>query len=194
MTAPWIDDVTLRAYRARGGRTMSPGPSAQDRPRLPAEVRGAWKNAPMDAVVEFLHRLPEEIRRVGGSLPWRIGLLALALLLNLGFYLPSLPEATPGPDVPGLDKVVHLAVFGLTVFAAGRVLAPRKRFPMGWVVIVALVHAVLSELVQLMVLSERSGDAADLLFDVVGIGLGAAVWAGERRLRRASAPRQVVPQ
>lgn len=148
----------------------------------------------MDAVVEFLHRLPEEIRRVGGSLPWRLGLLGLALLLNLVFYLPSLPEATPGTDVPGLDKAVHLLVFALTVVAAGRVLAPRKRFPMGWVVIAAVMHAGLIELVQLVALAERSGDLADLLFDVVGIALGVALWAGERVLRRASAQHQVEPE
>ncbi|QNN81804.1 VanZ family protein [Brachybacterium sp. Z12] len=148
----------------------------------------------MDAVVEFLRRLPEEIRRVGGSLPWRLGLLVFALVLNFGFYLPSLPEATPRTDVPGLDKAVHLLVFAFTVFAAGRVLAPRKRFPVGWVVIAAVVHAGLIELVQLVALAERSGDLADLLFDVVGIALGVAAWAGERVLRRASVQHQVEPE
>lgn len=148
----------------------------------------------MDTVVEFLHRLPSEIRRVGGSVPWRLALLALTLAANIGFYLPSLPEGTPGLGVPGLDKAVHLLVFAATVFAAGRVLAPRKRFPIGWVVIAALVHALLIELIQLVALAERSGDLLDLLFDVVGIALGVAAWAGERMLRRASASRQVVPQ
>ncbi|HJG90853.1 MAG TPA: VanZ family protein [Brachybacterium massiliense] len=141
----------------------------------------------MDAVVEFLHRLPSEIRRVGGSVPWRLALLALTLAANIGFYLPSLPEGTPGLGVPGLDKAVHLLVFAATVFAAGRVLAPRKRFPIGWVVIAALVHALLIELIQLVALAERSGDLLDLLFDVVGIALGVTAWAGERMLRRDSA-------
>lgn len=139
----------------------------------------------MDAVVDFLRRLPAEIGRVGGSLPWRVGLLMLALLLNVGFYLPSLPDGMPGAGVPGLDKAVHLLVFAVTVFAAGRLLAPCKRFPIGWVVIVALAHALLIELVQLVALSQRSGDGMDLLFDVVGIALGVAAWAGERRSRRA---------
>ena len=138
----------------------------------------------MDAVVESLHRLPSEIRRVGGSVPWRLALLALTLAANIGFYLPSLPEGTPGLGVPGLDKAVHLMVFAATVFAAGRVLAPRKRFPIGWVVIAALVHALLIELIQLVALAERSGDLLDLLFDVVGIALGVAAWVGERMLRR----------
>ncbi|GAA4525719.1 VanZ family protein [Brachybacterium paraconglomeratum] len=148
----------------------------------------------MDVVVDFIRRLPSEIQRAGGLLAWRLGLLTLALLLNIGFYLPSLPEGTPGVGAPGIDKAVHLLVFALTVFAAGRVLAPRKRFPMGWVVIVALAHAVLIELVQLVALPSRSGDAADVLFDAVGIALGVAAWAGERVLRRAAAEHQVDPE
>lgn len=148
----------------------------------------------MDAAVDLIRRLPSEIRRAGGSPVWRLGLLALALLLNIGFYLPSLPEGIPGAGVPGLDKAVHLLVFALTVFAAGRVLAPRKRFPMGWVVIVALAHAVLIELVQLVAMPGRSGDAADVLFDAVGIALGLAAWVGERVFRHAAAQHQVAPE
>lgn len=147
----------------------------------------------MDAVVDFFRRLPVELDRAGGSLPWRAGLLLLALLLNIGFYLPSLPDAAPGTDVPGVDKAVHLLVFAVTVFAAGRLLAPRGRFPMGWVVVLALVHAVLIELVQLIALPERSGDGVDILFDVVGIALGVVAWAGERLLGRAAVERRSHP-
>lgn len=142
----------------------------------------------MDAVVDFLRRLPDEISRVGGSLVWRAGLLALAVLLNIGFYLPSLPAGTPGSGVPGMDKAVHLLVFALTVFAAGRLLAPRRRFPMGWVVIVAIAHALLIELVQLVALPQRSGDGIDILFDVIGIALGLGLWIGERVRRNSTAP------
>jgi len=140
----------------------------------------------MDAVVDFLRRLPAQIVAAGGSLPARAGVLLLALVLNVGFYLPSLPEGTPGEGVPGLDKVVHVLVFALTVWATGRLLAPMRRFPMGWVVLVALAHALLIELIQLLVLPQRSGDWADVLFDVLGIALGTGLWILERgRARRA---------
>ncbi|HEX7352881.1 VanZ family protein [Brachybacterium sp.] len=142
----------------------------------------------MDAVVDFLRRLPDEIRAVGGSLVWRAGLLGLAVLLNIGFYLPSLPEGIPGVGAPGLDKIVHLLVFAVTVFAAGQLLAPRKRFPMGWIVSIAIAHALLIELVQLVVLPQRSGDGLDVLFDVIGIALGIGLWIGERLRRGALAP------
>ncbi|WP_157697030.1 VanZ family protein [Brachybacterium avium] len=148
----------------------------------------------MDAVVDFLRRLPDEIGRVGGSLVWRAGLLALALLLNLGFYLPSLPGGVPGTGLPGLDKAVHLLVFALTVFAAGRLLAPRKRFPMGWIVVVALVHAPFIELVQLVALPQRSGDGMDILFDVIGIALGTGLWIGDRLQRGTVGLDQLEPE
>ena len=137
----------------------------------------------MSIASDLIARTPTEIRRAGGSVPWRLGLLGLALLLNIGFYLPTVPSSIPGVTVPGLDKVAHVLVFALTVWAAGRVLAPVKRFPMGWVVIAALVHAVLSELVQLVALPERAGTAGDLIADMVGIALGLGLWIGERQRR-----------
>lgn len=141
----------------------------------------------MDALVEFLRRVPSEIRRSGGSVVGRAGLFALALLANIGFYLPSVPEGTPGAGMPGLDKAVHLLVFALTVFAAGRLLAPRTRFPMGWVVVAALAHALLTELVQLVLLPRRSGDGVDLLMDLIGIALGLGAWIWLRRRDRSEA-------
>ncbi|WP_341856784.1 VanZ family protein [Brachybacterium sp. GPGPB12] len=94
-----------------------------------------------------------------------------------------------GIGLPGLDKAVHLLLFAATVFTAGRVLAPARRFPIGWVVVAALVHALVVELVQHAAIPGRSGDPLDVLFDVVGIALGLGLWAGERiaapRRRRA---------
>lgn len=145
----------------------------------------------MDAVAEFFRRVPLEIERAGGTLSWRAGLLGLALLFNIGFYVPL---GSVGAGVPGLDKAVHLLVFALTVFAAGRVLAPRRRFPMGWVVVVALVHAVVIEVIQHVALPGRMGDPVDVLFDAVGIALGVALWVAERQLRRTAAVHEVEPE
>src|SRR5699024_7445239 len=64
----------------------------------------------------------------------RLLVLGVALVLNLGFYLPRV-SGVPGAGVPGADKIAHVVVFALTVWAAGRVLAPLSRFPMGGVVI-----------------------------------------------------------
>lgn len=144
----------------------------------------------MNAVAAFFAHIPHEVRRVGGSLPLRLVVFAVALVLNIGFYVPSIPSGIPGGAVPGLDKVVHVLVFALTVWSAGRVLAPRRRFPMGWVVITAVAHAGLIELVQLALLPDRGAETGDLVADLIGIGLGLGLWVGERlrAARRFSVP------
>lgn len=142
------------------------------------------------AVIEFVRRLPQEVARVGGALPWRVGVLALALLANIGFYLPEVRGSAVGAALPGADKIVHVAVFALTVWAAGRLLAPRRRFPMGWVVIIAILHAGLIELIQGVALPDRAADPADVLADMIGIALGVGLWLVEReRARRREANR-----
>ena len=119
-------------------------------------------------------------------------LLLLAAVLNIGFYLPEVPAAPGGVDVPGTDKAFHAGVFALTVWGLGRVLAPPaalspsgrpRRFPIGWVVLGCLVHAVVIELVQGALLAGRSVSVADVAADAVGIAVGVGLWALERRLR-----------
>lgn len=112
--------------------------------------------------------------------PAEIALVVLAVLLNVGFYLPSVPgEQTAG--IPGLDKVYHAGVFALTVWAFGRLLAPQRRFPMGWVVIVAICHAPFIELIQAIALPDRDPDLGDVLADWAGVGIGLLAWWIERR-------------
>lgn len=77
-------------------------------------------------------------------------------------------------------------LFAATV-AHRRQPAPARRFPIGWVVVAAPVHALVVELVQHAAIPGRSGDPLDVLFDVVGIALG-PLWAGERMLAAAPLP------
>ena len=110
--------------------------------------------------------------------PLRYAALTAAVVLHLlVLYLPQVPDPG-GPQVPGLDKVAHVAVFALVVAAALWAGLPAR-----WVVPVALVHAVVSEVVQHLWLAERSGDGWDVVADVVGVLLG---WAVMTWLRRAS--------
>jgi len=128
-----------------------------------------------------LSRVPAEVRREGGSPAARIAVAALALVLNIGFFLPSLPEGTPGVGIPGMDKLWHLLVMALTVWAIGRLLAPRRRFPIGWVAIAVVLEAALVEILQGALMPGRSADPLDLLAGVVGVGVGVAAWSLERR-------------
>lgn len=108
-----------------------------------------------------------------------------AVLTNLwGLYAPS----QPGPAMfPGFDKIAHLGSFAL-VMLTGLLAGIRPRL----LATVLVVHAALSELVQHTLLPGRSGDLADLLADVAGVGLGWAVFliiergaARKRRVRPA---------
>ncbi|WP_206690390.1 hypothetical protein [Quadrisphaera sp. INWT6] len=104
---------------------------------------------------------------------------AVAVLLQLVvLYAPRAPS-TGG--VPGVDKAVHLAVFGLVAWTGLRAGAPgRLLLPL------LLAHAVVSEVLQDLVLPDRSGDPLDAVADAVGVLLGAAlaVLAGRRASQR----------
>jgi hypothetical protein len=110
---------------------------------------------------------------------WRVALVLLVAVHLAVLYAPD----SGGTSLPGIDKVVHIATFASVVLAGLRAgLAAR------WWVPLAATHAVVSELVQHWVLPHRSGDPADVLADLAGVGLGVlaarmlgrASWAGDR--------------
>lgn len=119
-------------------------------------------------------------RRVGRLL--LLALLAVAVAVQLVvLYAPSGPS---DPPFPGSDKVVHVLVFAVPVtiaLLAGGPLRP--------VVAVFAAHAVLSEVVQGVALPARSGDALDVVADLVGVVLGVLGWVIVGRVagRRAQA-------
>ncbi|MCS6710971.1 VanZ family protein [Brachybacterium sp. EF45031] len=107
----------------------------------------------------------------------------LAVALQAVFYLPRVPSPAGAGQIPGLDKLVHIALFGFLVWALARFLAPVRRFPVGWVVIGAIVHAIVVELIQGALLPDRAASPGDLAADAVGIAAGLGAWAWERRVR-----------
>lgn len=103
---------------------------------------------------------------VSGAAPWPRLLLAGAVLLQLVvLYAPRAPSAG---EATGIDKVVHLAVFGLVAWA-GR----RAGVRTGPLVVALLAHAVLSEVLQDRLLPHRDGDWRDALADAGGTLVGA---------------------
>lgn len=104
---------------------------------------------------------------------------ALAIVLQLvAVYWPSPPG---GPGIPGLDKLVHAAVFLLPALL-GVVAGIRPL----WLGAALVAHAVASELVQHLLLPERGGDLWDAVADLVGVAVGLALGiALRRRLRRS---------
>lgn len=104
---------------------------------------------------------------------WRV---ALVLLVGVHLVVLYAPDSGGAPAFPGIDKVVHVATFASVALAGLRAgLAAR------WWLPVVAAHAVVSELVQHWALPHRSGDPADVLADLVGVGAGVlAGWLLDR--------------
>jgi len=95
-------------------------------------------------------------------------LLVVAVAVQLVvLYAPRAPAAAA---LPGLDKLVHLAVFAAVALAARRCRLPP--LPVG---LVLAGHAVLSEVLQHVALPARSGDLRDVVADLTGVALGLLV-------------------
>lgn len=93
---------------------------------------------------------------------WLLAATVAVQLLVL--YWPS-PPGVGG--APGLDKVVHAAVFA-AVAVAGRYAG----VPPPWLAGLLLAHAAGSEIVQHLLLPNRSGDPLDALADAAGVAVG----------------------
>jgi hypothetical protein len=82
----------------------------------------------------------------------------------IAVYSPSVPA---GPQINGLDKVIHVFVFATPVLVG---LMAGISVP--WVLAIFVVHAPVSELIQHFALVHRSGDVFDVLADLGGVALG----------------------
>ncbi|HZI98301.1 MAG TPA: hypothetical protein VFD41_12330 [Actinomycetales bacterium] len=104
---------------------------------------------------------------------WR-GLFVAALVVQL--VVLYWPRPVDAAAVPGLDKVVHVAIFAAAAMA-GR----RAGVPVRWLAAGLALHAVVSEVIQGTLLEGRSADPFDAVADLVGVAIGLAV---ARRLAR----------
>ena len=94
----------------------------------------------------------------------------------LSLYVLFAPQQGGPTLFEGSDKVVHLGLFALLAATT------RWRFGARAAGLVAVAaYAVGSELVQGLLLAQRSGDADDVLADLLGAALG---WVAARRLLR----------
>lgn len=95
----------------------------------------------------------------------RTGVFVLAVLVQLvALYAPRAPSEG---GVPYLDKVVHLLLFAAVVFTGLRAGVPK-----GVVLVLSVVQAPVSELLQWAVLPHRDGDVRDMVADLLGCALG----------------------
>jgi hypothetical protein len=99
--------------------------------------------------------------------PGRWWLIAFGAAVAVQLIVVYSPQGPGGPQVPGLDKVVHLLIFAGPVLAA---LMAGLRWP--WVLGIFAAHAPVSELTQHFALPHRTGDPWDMVADLVGVALG----------------------
>ena len=104
---------------------------------------------------------------------WLVALCIAMVMQLLALYSPEVPG---GPQIPGLDKVVHISIFAVPVLAAlmAGISAP---LALG----VLAVHAPVSELIQHFALSHRAGDVVDMMADLAGVVIGGLVYVVWRR-------------
>jgi VanZ family protein len=96
------------------------------------------------------------------------GVLALTVLVSLAVLF------TPGDGVPsappGVDKLVHLALFA-ALASAGCWAGARPRV----LAVLLVAYALVSEVVQALAPLNRSGSLADAVADLIGVALGLLV-------------------
>lgn len=111
----------------------------------------------------------------------RTHVVGVAAILVVLVHLAVLywPVVTVTGPVSWSDKVVHLLVFAAPTWLVGW--ATRRA---ALSAAVFLVHAPVSELVQHYLLPARTGDVWDVVLDVVGVSVGAALLVVGRRLDR----------
>ena len=111
--------------------------------------------------------------RVQGALSR--GAFAVTVLVSLAVLFAPASDVPAAP--PGMDKLVHLALF-LALALAGRWSGIRPVH----LAVLLLAYGAVSEVVQAVSALARSGSVLDWLADAAGVGLGLLAWsAGERR-------------
>ncbi len=108
------------------------------------------------------------------------GVFAVVVLVSLAVLFAPASDVPPAP--PGVDKVVHGALFAALALS-GR----WAGVPLGALVCLLVAYGAGSEAVQSLTPLARSGSVADWLADVGGVLAGTALW--ELVIRPRTAPR-----
>jgi len=114
------------------------------------------------------------VRKPNPRKPNRLWCLAFGVALAVQLIAVYAPVGPGGPEINGLDKVVHASIFFAPALAA-LMMGIRARWALG---ILAL-HAPVSELIQYFGLPQRDGDVFDAMADLSGVllgGLAYVVW------------------
>ena len=114
--------------------------------------------------------------------PLSRGAFAVAVLVSLAVLFAPADDVPFAP--PGVDKVVHLALFAALALTGRWAGIGRSVLAVG-----LIGYAAVSEVLQAVTPLNRSGSVADWVADVVGILFGAALWEWLARRDRGSPDR-----
>jgi len=103
--------------------------------------------------------------------PGRLWFLVLGVAVVVQLVVLYMPTAPAGPQIAGLDKLVHVAIFAVPAMAALMAGVDAR-----WVIGILAVHAPVSELTQHFALPHRSGDPLDVMADFAGLALAALAY------------------
>jgi VanZ family protein len=103
--------------------------------------------------------------------PWRAAFGVACVVHLVALYLPRSPS--PDQTFPYADKLVHVLLFAVVAYTGVKI-----RLPVWWLAGVLTADAVISEVFQHAVLSQRSGDPWDAVADLFGLLVG--VFLGSR--------------
>ncbi len=107
------------------------------------------------------------------------GVFAVAVLMSLAVLFAPASDVPTAP--PGVDKLVHLALFAVLALS-GRWAGVGR----GVLAVLLAGYGAVSELLQGLTALGRSASPVDWLADVAGVLLGLGAWAVLARSRRAA--------
>lgn len=110
---------------------------------------------------------------------YHLPVLVWAIIILIAVCLPgnSLSQISFWDHIPGFDKMVHAALFFIFVLILARSVKQykgvQKRYYQGIITLSAAgIYALITEMLQLFVVSGRSWEWLDLLFDLAGAAAG----------------------
>lgn len=110
-----------------------------------------------------------------------------ALLLLILSIIPGNMTSTPGGFYfEGMDKVMHALMYGVfALLATNLYLAfyKIKFWPILLLVLITWGYSIMMEILQLYLVSTRSGELLDAIANLVGILLGTLIFLGYRKIR-----------
>lgn len=109
------------------------------------------------------------------SLKWILAVLWTAFIVYGLTRTPSGIPRYPWLAIEGVDKVIHVILFGVEAFLLGQAVGVGKRLHAFYIIAWCTVLGGGLELVQLYGINGRSGDFFDLLADTVGAVFGTLI-------------------